>query len=88
MRALAAAGFATVAAARRADRIERLAAEVGGRAIRLDATDSGSVAELAEAVPDAAVVVHSAGGALGLDPVGEADEEDGGRMYENSTSPG
>src|ERR671929_203732 len=36
VRALAAAGFDTVAAARRIERCEQLAREVGGRALRLD----------------------------------------------------
>jgi NADP-dependent 3-hydroxy acid dehydrogenase YdfG len=82
VRALAAAGFDTVAAARRLERCEALAREVGGRAARLDVADPESVAELAAAVPDAAIVVHSAGGALGLEPVAEADEEHWRAMYE------
>jgi len=85
VRALAAAGFRTVAAARRLERCEALAEEVGGRALALDVTDPDPVAALADAVPDAAVVVHSAGGALGLDRVEDADEEELDRwrwMYE------
>ncbi|MDP9407136.1 MAG: SDR family NAD(P)-dependent oxidoreductase [Actinomycetota bacterium] len=62
--------------------MEELAAEHGGRVAVLDVTDPASVARLAEAVPDAAVVVHSAGGALGLDPVREADEERWRWMYD------
>jgi NADP-dependent 3-hydroxy acid dehydrogenase YdfG len=84
VRALAAAGFETVAAARRLDRLEALADEVGGRAIRLDVTDPESVAALAEAVPEAAVLVNNAGGALGLDPVAEADEEQWQEMYDRN----
>jgi NADP-dependent 3-hydroxy acid dehydrogenase YdfG len=84
VRALAVAGFETVVAARRLERCEELAAEVGGRAVRLDVTDPDSVAALANAVPDAAVVVHSAGGALGLDAIAEADEEQWLEMYESN----
>jgi NADP-dependent 3-hydroxy acid dehydrogenase YdfG len=73
VRALAAAGFETVAAARRVERCEELAREVGGRALRLDVTDDDSVAALADALEQVDVVVHSAGGALGLDPVEKAD---------------
>jgi NADP-dependent 3-hydroxy acid dehydrogenase YdfG len=86
VRALAAAGFATVAAARRLERCEALAREVGGRAVRLDVTDPESVAELAAEVPDAAIVVHSAGGALGLEPVSEADEAHWEAMYESNVA--
>jgi NADP-dependent 3-hydroxy acid dehydrogenase YdfG len=84
VRALAAAGYETVAAARRLDRLEALAEEVGGRAIELDVTDPDSVAALAEAVPDAAVLVNSAGGALGLEPLAEADEDKWREMYERN----
>jgi NADP-dependent 3-hydroxy acid dehydrogenase YdfG len=83
-RSLASAGFDVVAAARRVERCEELASEIGGRAVRLDVTDPDSVAQLADAVPDAAVLVNNAGGALGLEPVGEADEEKWTRMYETN----
>ncbi len=83
-RALAAAGFEVVAAARRLERCEELAAEIGGRALRLDVTDPQSVAALAEAVPEASVLVNNAGGALGLEPVAEAEEENWRRMYESN----
>lgn len=83
-RSLAAAGFEVVCAARRRERIEELAAEIGGRAQVLDVTDPESVAKLAEAVPDTAVVVHSAGGALGLEPIAEADEDKWRTMYETN----
>jgi NADP-dependent 3-hydroxy acid dehydrogenase YdfG len=84
VRALAREGFETIAAARRLQRCEELAAEVGGRALRLDVSDPESVAALAEAVPEVAVVVHSAGGALGLDPIADADEEKWLTMYESN----
>jgi NADP-dependent 3-hydroxy acid dehydrogenase YdfG len=83
-RSLAAAGFEVVAAARRVERCEELAAEIGGRALRLDVTDPGSVAELAEAVPDVSVLINNAGGAHGLEPVAEAEEEKWRRMYETN----
>jgi NADP-dependent 3-hydroxy acid dehydrogenase YdfG len=83
-RSLASAGFDVVAAARRVERCEELASEIGGRAVRLDVTDPDSVAQLADAVPDAAVLVNNAGGALGLEPVAEADEEKWTRMYETN----
>ena len=83
-RSLAAAGFSVVAAARRMERCEQLADEIGGRAVRLDVTDPDSVAELADAAPDVSVLINNAGGALGLEPVGEADEEKWRQMYETN----
>ncbi len=82
VRALAAAGFETVAAARRLERCEELAREVGGRALRLDVTDDASVAELARHLERVDVIVHSAGGALGLDRVEDADLEQWRWMYD------
>lgn len=84
VRSLAAAGFEVVAAARRLDRCEELAAEVGGRAMRLDVTDPASVAEVAEALPELSVLINNAGGALGFEPVAEADEEKWREMYETN----
>jgi NADP-dependent 3-hydroxy acid dehydrogenase YdfG len=82
VRALAAEGLETVAAARRLERCEALAAEVGGRALALDVADPASVAALAKRLESVDVIVHSAGGALGLESVGEADEEHWRQMWE------
>jgi NADP-dependent 3-hydroxy acid dehydrogenase YdfG len=84
VRALAAAGFETVAAARRIERCEELAREVGGRALALDVTDQASVDALAAELPDVSVIIHSAGGALGLAPVEQADDERWRTMYETN----
>jgi NADP-dependent 3-hydroxy acid dehydrogenase YdfG len=84
LRSLAAAGFDVVGAARRLDRVEEIAREVGGRALQLDVTDPDSVAELAEALPELSVLVNNAGGALGLEPVAEADEAKWREMYESN----
>jgi NADP-dependent 3-hydroxy acid dehydrogenase YdfG len=84
VRALAAAGFETVAAARRLERCEELAREVGGRALRLDVADRDSVEALAAGLDEVAVIVHSAGGALGLDPIAEGDEGQWRAMYESN----
>ena len=84
VRALAAAGYATAAAARRLERCEEIAREVGGRALRLDVTDAESVSQLASELDEVSVIVHSAGGAFGLDPVAETDEDEWRSMYESN----
>lgn len=82
-RALAAEGFRVFCAARRTDRIEALASEIGGEAVACDVTDATSVAGLAEAVGDTLhVLVNNAGGAFGSDPVATADPEQWRAMYD------
>jgi NADP-dependent 3-hydroxy acid dehydrogenase YdfG len=84
VRALAAEGFDVVAAARRVERCRALAAEVGGRALPLDVTDGPSVTAFAQAAGDVDVVVHCAGGALGLDRIEDADLDGWRWMYETN----
>ena len=86
VRALAASGLDTVAAARRLERCEELAAEVSGRALPLDVADPESVAALAGELPEVDVIVHSAGGALGVDPVERADEDQWREMWESNVA--
>ncbi len=73
-RALAASGYDVVCAARRADRVQDLAAEIGGRAIACDITVDADVSVLVGAVgPRLDLLVNNAGGAVGMEPVREAD---------------
>jgi NADP-dependent 3-hydroxy acid dehydrogenase YdfG len=51
-------------------------------ALPLDVTDTTSVAAFAEAVGACNVLVNNAGGALGLDPIEQADEEQWRWMYD------
>jgi NADP-dependent 3-hydroxy acid dehydrogenase YdfG len=82
-RALAGNGFRVVCAARRADRVEALAAEIDGVAVACDVTDRESVAALAAAAGDVVhVLVNNAGGAFGADQVESADPDDWRRMYD------
>jgi len=82
-RQLAAAGYHVFLAARRADRIEQLAAEIGGTAVQTDVTSEESVAALAEKVgPRLDLLVNNAGGAYGLEPVSQADSEHWRQMFD------
>jgi NADP-dependent 3-hydroxy acid dehydrogenase YdfG len=82
-RALAADGYRVILGARRLDRLEALAGEIeGAEAFALDVTDAESVDQFVARVPECGVLVNNAGGALGLDPLSEADEERWRWMYE------
>ena len=81
-RALAAEGFHVICAARRTERIEALAAEIGGTAVECDVTSPASVAALAAQVDVLHVLVNNAGGALGSDPIESADPGQWREMYE------
>ncbi|MCC2591969.1 SDR family oxidoreductase [Tessaracoccus sp. OS52] len=82
-RRLAADGFHVFCAARRVERIEALAAEIGGTAVACDITSADDVAQLAEHVgPRLEVLVNNAGGAIGLEPVMDADLDGWARMLD------
>jgi len=90
-RRLAREGYHVVAAARRADRLDGVVAEIGatgGRAtaVPCDVTSDASVADLAAAVDalgvPVTVLVNNAGGAHGLDPVGTSKIDDWQWMYD------
>ena len=81
---LAAQGFHVVAVARRADRIEALAAEIGGSAIVADVTDDAAVSALAAQLERVDVLVNNAGGAKGLEPVVDADLDNWRWMWETN----
>ncbi len=81
---LAALGFHVVCVARRADRIEAVAAEIGGTAIMTDVTDDDAVDELAAGLDRVDVLVNNAGGARGLEPVAAADLDHWRWMWETN----
>ncbi len=82
-RRLAAEGFSVVAAARRRDRLDALAASSPNiRAATLDVTSPESVADLAASLDDVAVLVNNAGGAIGIEPIEAADPADWQTMYD------
>lgn len=86
-RGLAAAGYHVVLTARRADRIEAVAAEIraagqSAAAYPLDVTDRAAVNAFAATLPRCDVLVANAGGALGADPVATGDPADWLAMYQ------
>ena len=83
-RTLAAQGFHVVIGARRVDRLEKIAEEIGGTALELDGTDEDSVDAFAAVVPRVDVLVNNAGGAKGLATVLDADLDDWRWMWETN----
>ena len=84
-RRLAAEGFSVIAAARRRERLDALAASTPGiRPVTLDVTSESSVADLAASVSDVDVLVNNAGGAIGIEPVEQADPADWQAMYDTN----
>ncbi len=86
---LAGEGYHVVLAARRADRLEQVAARIaaaGGSAqvSPLDVTDRAHVDALADALPACDVLVANAGGALGADQVADASPADWLTMYQSN----
>lgn len=80
---LAREGWSVVAAARRVDRLVELSAQHPGiRPQALDVTEPGSVAALAEVLPECDLLVANAGGAFDLDTVEAADTGTWARMYD------
>jgi NADP-dependent 3-hydroxy acid dehydrogenase YdfG len=82
-RALAAEGFRVFCAARRVDRIEALAAEIGGVAVECDVTSEDDVRRLADRVgPTLDVLLNNAGGAFGADEVVHGQADDWRKTYD------
>jgi len=79
---LAAAGYRVHAGARRMDRLEALAAETGASVGSLDVGSAESVDAFCEPVERCDVLVCSAGGALGRDPVEASSDADWQAMFE------
>ena len=84
---LAGAGHHVILAARRASRLEEVAAKAiaqGGSAEArvLDVTDPSAVAAFAESLDRCDVLVNNAGGAVGAEEVADADPADWRAMYE------
>lgn len=83
-RLLADDGWHVVVAARRKDKLDALAEEIGGTAIELDVTKQESVDAFAEQLPRVDLLVNNAGGAKGLEPLVETSIDDWTWMYETN----
>ncbi|WP_237570266.1 SDR family NAD(P)-dependent oxidoreductase [Mycolicibacterium lacusdiani] len=81
---LAALGFHVVCVGRRKDRVQAVADEVGGTAAVADVTDQAAIDALAAGLDRVDVLVNNAGGAKGLEPVLDADEENWRWMWETN----
>ncbi|WP_018296720.1 SDR family oxidoreductase [Corynebacterium lubricantis] len=81
-RALASDGWTVYVAARRKDRVEKIAEEIGGIPVELDVTSQESVDALVAQLDRVDLLVNNAGGARGTDPLREANEDDWRWMYE------
>lgn len=68
--------------ARRRERLRAVAEEIGARWEVLDVTDPESVERFCAGIDECRVLVNNAGGALGLDRIEEAHEEDWQAMFE------
>lgn len=81
-RRLCADGFEVVAGARRQDRLHEVTDSINARALPLDVCDTSSVETFCAEIPTCHLLVNNAGGALGLAPVAQADEEHWRWMYD------
>ncbi len=83
-RHLAQAGYHLVLGARRVDKLAEVAAPIGAQFFALDVTDAQSVTDFAARVPHVHLLVNNAGGALGLEPIADAHDEQWRTMYETN----
>lgn len=83
-RALANDGWHVVVAARRLDKCEEIAKEIGGVAAELDVTDQVSVDKLAAQLERVDLVVNNAGGAKELDFLRDANDADWEWMFDTN----
>ena len=84
VRLLRAAQLDVYAGARRLDRLHAVCDPVGAHALQLDVTQQASVDAFVAALPSCAVLVNNAGGALGLNHVEDARDDEWRTMFETN----
>ena len=86
-KALASRGYRVVGGARRVDRVRKVVGD-SNDAMHLDVTDKRSVEEFVRAVEKRYrhidVLVNNAGGALGLTPIADANDDDWISMWQTN----
>ncbi len=80
-RSLSLQGFRLVLGARRMDRLQQVGEPLNADCRYLDVTSASSVAEFCKSIDRSDVLVNNAGGALGLDSIENAIEDDWEQMY-------
>ena len=75
-------GFDVLIGARRTDRLETIAGQIGARWKPLDVTDQASVDAFVDGIDALNLLVNNAGGAKGLAPLAEIPDDDWDWMYE------
>ncbi|MEY2342664.1 SDR family NAD(P)-dependent oxidoreductase [Acidithiobacillus sp. IBUN Pt1247-S3] len=85
VRLLSERGFQVFMGARRIERLQALAQKYGGIPIALDVSSTESVRQFTQELPDSVqVLVNNAGGALGLEPIVNFDENQWVEMYQSN----
>lgn len=82
VRALRAQGWTVYAVARRAERLEQLAEQTGAIALVADVSNQEHVDALRDKVQNVDTLINCAGGARGVDYLGEAKDADWEFMYQ------
>jgi NADP-dependent 3-hydroxy acid dehydrogenase YdfG len=77
-------GSHPAAAARRLDKLIDVCEHSGARPIELDVRDLASVEAFAAEIPECHALVNNAGGANGLEPVADADDDNWRKMWETN----
>ena len=82
--ALHRAGFDLILGARRLDRLKEVGEPLSAICKVLDVTDAASVERFCVEIPNVHILINNAGGALGMDTIAQAKDDDWERMYDTN----